>query len=256
MKNLLGLVFLAFLTGCAAMPVPQSLGANRYEKGWNKDNRNERLVTAFILQELPEQGSAIGFEIEFPEELKKSALVGVEKEFSTFNGATIRLTRKAFQGTSPEVGNISVFVSGGKGFIFSSREVRSITVFDPSGKPYEIQTLRRLSESEKDVLYVKVEQEFPEQSPPIEGIGKRFHFGPEADVALLVPPTVTFGERGAVHGLGAVRLTPNVWGELVSKGFALYRAISTPPMANSLGAGKKTPVQPKNSETLLTGGDK
>lgn len=251
-RFLLLIVFVA-IGGCAAMPAKQSLGMERNEVGWNKDNGNERLVTAFILQELPEQDAAIGFEIEFPEELRKSALIGVEKEFPTFAGVTIRLTRKAFQGVSPEAGSVSIFVSEGKGFVFSSQEMHSITLFAPDGKPYVIRMLRRLSRAEKDLLYEKIEREFPEQTLPIEGIGKRFHFGKEADMALQVPPTVTLSERGAIQGLGTVRFTPNVFGEVVSKGFAAYRTFSTSPTENSLAVKEEIPVQSTISETSLIG---
>lgn len=241
-------VAVAVLAGCSAMPPRQSLGIDRHEQGWNKDNGRERLVAAFLLQELPEQSRALCYEVTLPEALKKSALVGVPKEFVKFDGTTVFLERKTFQGVLPDSNRLSVYVSGDTGYACADREIRLVTLFDPEGKPYVIRQLRHLTDSEKNVLYERIEWDFPEISSSIGGIGKCFHFGPEADQALLVPPTVTFGERGAGQGLGAIRLTPNVWGEALSKGFALYRTLSLSPTTNSLVMQEEKPVQSTNSE--------
>lgn len=240
-----------WLCGCSAMPVSQSLGMERNEKGWNKDNGYERLVTAFILQELPDPGLAIGYEITLPEELKKTSMVGVEKEFTTMSGQQIRLTRKAFQGVLPDGRHVSVYVSDGRGFVFDVRAISSITLYDPMGRSYIIRELRQLEVSERESLYEKMESDFPELTYPIEGI--RFHFGPETDWALQVPPTVTLGERASVAGLLAVRLTPNVWGEVISKGFAAYRTVSLSPVKNSLAGKSEVSDQQTHRSQLLVG---
>ncbi len=217
--------------GCSAMPPKQSLGLERDLK----DGGSERLVSAFLIIGLPARESSFGYEVTLPDELRKSALVGVEKEFKSFTGESIRLKRKAFQGVLPDGRHVSVYISPeGKAFVLDSREVGKITLFDPEGKPYDIREFRRLSTLEVADVFSYIEKDFPNTTQPIDGTEVRFLFGQEADLALMVPPTTTLLERASSEGLLAVRLTPNVWGELISRVFSTYRTLSTSPVENAL----------------------
>lgn len=254
MKSLLLRFFLSIafvaIGGCAAMPARQSLGLDRMEK----DEGVERLATCFLLVELPHRNEVKGFELQMTEALMRAGLVGVPKELTNFNGESIQLIRKAFQGIDTEGKAISVYLSSGKSYVFSNREVRIVKVFSPEGKPYEIKPIRALSEAEIDALYAGIELEFPKTSPPIEGSNIRFHYGPEAILSLTIPQTVTFWERGAITGLGSVVLNPNPYAIAFSKVIAYIRTRVMSPTAGTLA---EAPAIATVTETsLFLGGDR
>ena len=232
------------------MPARQSLGLDRMEK----DEGAERLVTCFLLVKLPHRSEVKGFEFEMPETLKRTGLVGIPKELIGFDGKPVQLVRKTFQGMDPEGKRISVYLSDGKSYVFSDREVRAVTVFSPEGKSYEIKLIRALTEAEVDTLYSSIELEFPRTSLPVEGSDIRFHYGQEAILSLTIPQTVTFWERGAITGFGSVVLNPNPYAIVFSKFIAYVR---TRMMPSTLGTLAEAPAVATVTETsLFLGGDR